>query len=60
MTDRIEKIAKNIYLIISDMAEIGEDYSLLLRNYNELIEAYHLNLKKIRWVSNRKFEEYSE
>lgn len=55
---QVEKIAKRIYLIICDMADIGEDYSLLLRQYNEMIEQYNLPCKKIRWITVEKFEEY--
>lgn len=54
---KLERIAQRIYLLICDMAEIGEDYSLLQREYNELIEGYELPFKKIRWISNEEFEE---
>ena len=36
--------------------ERGEGYSLIQRNYNDLIESYNLPLLKIRWVSNIEFE----
>lgn len=54
---KLERIAQRIYLLICDMAEIGEDYTLLQREYNELIEACDLPLKRIRWISNTEFEE---
>ena len=38
--------------IIYTMADQGEDYSLILRNYNELIEEYGLPISKIGWVNN--------
>ena len=42
--------------IIIEMAEQGEDYSLIQRNYNELVEEYNLPLQKVRWISNTEFE----
>lgn len=54
---KLERIAQRIYLLICDMAEIGEDYSLLQIEYNELIECYKLPFKKIRWISLTEFEE---
>lgn len=53
---KIERIARRLYLLICDMAEITEDYSLLEREYNELIEEYNLNLRKIKYVDNSKFK----
>ena len=56
MGNKIERIADRIYLLICDMAEMGEDYSLLQREYNELIWNYKLDRKKIRWKSPTEFE----
>lgn len=55
--EKITRIVQRMYLLICDMAEISEDYSLLQRNYNELIEEYDLPFKKIHWISVDKFEE---
>lgn len=57
MDKKRERIVQRIYLLICDMAEIGEDYSLLQRQYNEMIEGYELPFKKIRWISPNEFEE---
>lgn len=56
--EQIQKLllATDLLKIIATMAEQGEDYSLVQRNYNDLIESYNLPLLKIRWVSNTKFE----
>ena len=42
--------------VIIEMAEIGEDYSLIMRQYNDLIEEYDLPLFKIKWISPTEFE----
>lgn len=57
-TEQIQKLllATDLLKIIVTMAEQGEDYSLIQRNYNNLIESYNLPLLKIRWVSNIEFE----
>ena len=52
-------LAMDLLKLIYTMAEQGEDYSLILRNYNELIEDYKLPMSKIGWVSNTKFEFFS-
>ena len=52
-------IAMDLLKIIYTMADQGEDYSLILRNYNDLIEEYNLPMSKIRWVSNTEFEFFS-
>ena len=49
-------LATDLLKIIVTMAEQGEDYSLIQRNYNELIEEYNLPLKSISWISNTEFE----
>ena len=49
-------LATDLLKIIVTMAEQGEDYSLIQRNYNELIEQYNLPLQKIRWINNTEFE----
>lgn len=49
-------LAMDLIKIINTMAEQGEDYSLVQRTYNELIEEYNLPLVKIRWISNTEFE----
>lgn len=56
--EQIQKLllATDLLKIIVIMAEQGEDYSLIQRNYNDLIESYNLPLLKIRWVSNIEFE----
>lgn len=56
---KLERIAQKVYLLICDMAEVGEDYSLLLRQYNEMVEDYNLSLKprRIIWVSPTEFQE---
>lgn len=52
-------LAMDLLKLIYKMAEQGEDYSLLLRNYNELIEDYKLPMSRIGWVSNTEFEFFS-
>lgn len=52
-------LAMDLLKLIYTMAEQGEDYFLILRNYNELIEAYKLPMSKIGWVSNTEFEFFS-
>jgi len=63
---QVKKIAKRIYLLICDMAEIGEDYSLLLRQYDDMIDEYKLPLKKyvgLRWKNLKnmsRFEKFNQ
>lgn len=52
-------LAMDLLKIVYTMAEQGEDYSLILRTYNELIEDYKLPISKIGWVSNTEFEFFS-
>lgn len=49
-------LAADLMKIICTMAEQGEDYSLIQREYNELIEEYGLPLFPIRWISCTEFE----
>ena len=42
--------------VIIEMAEIGQDYSLIMREYNDLIEEYELPLLKMKWISHTEFE----
>ena len=49
-------LAIDLIKVISTMANQGEDYSLIQRTYNDLIEEYSLPLMKIIWISNTKFE----
>lgn len=49
-------LAIDLMKIICTMTEQGEDYSLIQRTYNDLIEEYSLPLRKIKWVSNFEFE----
>lgn len=53
-------LAMEMLKIIFTMAEQGEDYSLILRNYNDLIEDYKLPLSKIGWISETEFEFFSD
>lgn len=50
------RLAINMITLIDKMAQEGEDYSLIMRNYNELIEEFDLPLTKIKWISNMEFE----
>lgn len=56
--EQIQKLilATDLLKIIVTMAEQGEDYSLIQRNYNELITDYKLPLVKIGYISNTEFE----
>lgn len=49
-------LAMDLIKIIDRMAQQGEDYSLIQRNYNELIKEYKLLLVRIAWISNTEFE----
>lgn len=49
-------LANNLMNIILTMTEQGEDYSLVQRQYNTLVEDYQLPLQKIRWISPTEFE----
>ena len=42
--------------VIIEMAEIGQDYSLIMREYNDLIEEYELPLLKMKWIGPTEFE----
>jgi fucose 4-O-acetylase-like acetyltransferase len=50
--DKIKRyqLAINTYELIKQYAEVGEDYSLLQRTYNELVEDYKLDLPKVKWI----------
>ncbi len=49
-------LAMDLLNVIIKMAEQEKDYSLILRNYNELIEEYNLPLFKIKWITIDKFK----
>ena len=48
--------AMDLLRIIIQMANQEEDYSLIMREYNDLIEEYELPLFKIKWISSTEFE----
>lgn len=56
--EQIKKLilATDLLKIVLTMVEQKEDYSLIQRNYNELIESYDLPLNKIRYISLSEFE----
>ena len=56
MKNNIIKMTMTLLKVIIEMAEIGEDYSLIMRQYNDLIEEYDLPLFKIKWISPTEFE----
>ena len=43
-------LAMDLIKVINTMANQGEDYSLIQRTYNDLIEEYSLPLMKISWI----------
>lgn len=49
-------LATKLLNMIIEFAGQGEDYSLLQRQYNEMITEYNLPLLKIRWISEIEFE----
>lgn len=49
-------LASSIFNIIIGMIEQGEDWSLLQRTYNGLIEEHNLPLPQIRWISLKEYE----
>lgn len=49
-------IAISLLKIIIQMAKQEEDYSLIMREYNDLIGEYELPLFKIKWISLTEFE----
>lgn len=49
-------IAITLLKVIIQMAQQEEDYSLIMREYNGLIEEYDLPLFKIKWISLTEFE----
>ena len=50
------ELAMDMIKLINKMAQQGEDYSLIVRNYNELIKEFNLPLIEIKWISNTEFE----
>ena len=56
MKNNIIKMTMTLLKVIIEMAEIGEDYSLIMRQYNDLIEEYDLPLFKIKWISSTEFD----
>lgn len=50
------QIAIKTFELIEQYAELGEDYSLLQRSYNEMVDSYELDLQKIRYINNYEFE----
>lgn len=51
-TEKMKLAAKTLELII-EYAEQGDDWSLLLREYNDLIDIYDLPMQKIGWDKNK-------
>lgn len=49
-------LAMDLLKIIIQMANQEKDYSLIMREYNDLIEEYKLSLFKIKWISSTEFE----
>lgn len=49
-------LAMDLLKIIIQMANQEEDYSLIMREYNDLIEEYELPLLKMKWISPTEFE----
>jgi len=49
-------IVLSLLKIIIQMANQEEDYSLIMREYNDLIEEYELPLLKMKWISTTEFE----
>lgn len=49
-------LAMDLLRIIIQMANQEEDYSLIMREYNDLIEEYELPLFKIKWINSTEFE----
>lgn len=49
-------LAMDLLKIIIQMVNQEEDYSLIMREYNDLIEEYELPLFKIKWISSTEFE----
>lgn len=50
------ELAMDMIKLINKMAQQGEDFSLIVRNYNELIKEFNLPLTEIKWISNTEFE----
>lgn len=50
------ELVMDMIKLINKMAQQGEDYSLIMRNYNELIDEFDLPLIEIGWISTTKFE----
>jgi len=55
---KLYNIVGKTFELIELCAEIGEDYSLILRTHNEMIEEHQLNYPKVKWISNTEFELY--
>lgn len=53
-------LAISLLKVIIQMAKQEEDYSLIMREYNDLIEEYELPLFKIKWISSTEFEFINE
>lgn len=51
--DYIKLILRNLLIIMKRLVKINEDYSLLMRQYNEMIEKYELNIPKLIWNPDR-------
>ena len=56
MKNNIIKMTMTLLKVIIEMAEIGEDYYLIMSQYNDLIEEYDLPLFKIKWISSTEFD----
>ena len=50
------RLATKLMNLILECTEQGEDYSLLMRQYNDLIDEYYLPLPRMVYVSNVRVE----
>lgn len=53
---KMYQLAISTYNLINEYIEVGEDYSLLMNNYNDLIDSYSLDLPYMRWVNLDNYE----
>lgn len=59
MNTKMIRLATKTLDLIFETINAGEDWSLLLRQYNELVDYYNLPLKKILWVSISEYKFYN-